>query len=342
MTTKKIAVLGTGANGSCISADLIRDGHDVTMIDLWPAHVETMRRDGLHITFPSEEIHVAVDAHHICDLCSLNRSFDIVLICLKAYDTRWAAELIKPYLNENGIVVGMQNGMMANDIAEIVGTDRTVGCVVELASEMFEPGKVTRTLDHAAAWFGIGALDKSMIGRLPEIESLLRSVGKVSINDNIQSAKWMKLILNAMGAGSTITGLNGNEAMKMPGMREIMLKCGEEALRAGQAQGYTIEPIFGLSKEEVEGSNRLLEMLLDNIFNAIGTVSIDMIRQDHMKGRFSEVNLINGCVVEENAKRGLPSPVNEVVVSITQRIHSGELKMDPGNLEIAKQMLKVQ
>ena len=338
--TTKIAVLGTGANGSCIAADLVRDGHDVTMIDLWPAHVETMRRDGLRITLPSEELHVEVDAQHICDLCSLNRVFDIVLICFKAYDTRWAAELIKPYLNENAIVVGMQNGMMASDIAEIVGPNRTVGCVVELASEMFEPGQVKRTLDRSKAWFGIGALDKSMIGRLPEIEAVLTSVGKVSISDNIQSAKWMKLVVNAMGAGSTMLGLNGNDAMKLPGMREIMLKCGEEALRAGQAQGYTIEPIFGLTKEEIEGSNRLLEMLLDNIFSAIGTTSIDMIRQDHMKGRFSEVDLINGRVVEENTKRGLPSPTNEVLVSITQRIHSGELEMDPRNLDLAKQMLQ--
>jgi len=338
--TKKIAVLGTGANGSCISADLVRDGHDVTMIDLWPAHVEAMRKDGLRITFPTEELHVEVDAQHICDLCSLNRSFDIVLICFKAYDTRWAAELIKPYLNENAIVVGMQNGMMASDIAEIVGPNRSIGCVVELASEMFEPGQVTRTLDRSKAWFGLGALEKSMVARIPEIETVLNSVGKISIIDNVQSAKWMKLVVNAMGAGSTITGLNGNDAMKLPGMREIMLKCGEEALQAGQAQGYTIEPIFGLTKEEIEGSNRLLEMLLDNIFSAIGTTSIDMIRQDHMKGRFSEVDLINGCVVEENTKRGLTSPVNEVVVSITQRIHSGELKMEPGNLDIAKQMLQ--
>jgi 2-dehydropantoate 2-reductase len=337
---KKIAVLGTGANGSCIAADLTTAGLDVTMIDPWPAHVETMRRDGLHISLPDEELHVAVDAHHVCDLCALNRVFDIALICFKAYDARWAAELIKPYLAEDAIVVGMQNGMTADDIAEIVGHDRTIGCVVELASEMFEPGRVKRTLRREKTWFGIGALDQSMSGRLPEIEDVLKNVGKISINENIQSAKWMKLVVNAMSASATMLGLNGNEAMKLPGMREIMLKCGEEALRAGQLQGYTIEPIFGLTREEIEGSNQLLEMLLDNIFAAIGTTSIDMIRQDHMKGRYSEVDLINGRVVEENARRGTPSPANEVLVSITRRIHSGALKMDPANLDLAKEMLQ--
>ena len=75
------------------------------MIDQWPGHVETMRSDGLHISLPDEELHVRPDAQHICDLCALNRWFDVVLICFKAYDTRWAAELIKSYLigsmNEN-------------------------------------------------------------------------------------------------------------------------------------------------------------------------------------------------------------------------------------------------
>jgi 2-dehydropantoate 2-reductase len=230
---KKIAVLGTGANGSCISADLVRSGHDVTLIDQWPAHVEEMRKTGLRIALPDEALHVPVDAHHICDLCALGRQFDVVFLCVKAYDTRWAAELIKPYLTDDAIVVGVQNAMTAEDIAEIVGSSRTMGCVVELASEMFEPGKVKRSITRAKTWFGIGALEPSMQGRLGEVEAILKEVGRVSHCDNILSAKWMKLIVNAMSMGpQAMLGLNGSEAIKLPGMRDIMLKCGEEALHA--------------------------------------------------------------------------------------------------------------
>ena len=338
--TRKIAVLGTGANGSCISADLIRTGHDVTMIDQWPAHVEAMRRDGLQISLPDEEVHVEVDAHHICDLCTLNRRFEVVLLCMKAYDTRWASELIKPYLTDDAIVVGIQNAMTADDIAEIVGPSRTIGCVVELASEMFEPGRVKRSITRAKTWFGLGALDPSMEARVPEIEALLKKVGRVSLSQNIQSAKWMKLIVNAMGMGpQAMLGLNGSEAIKLPGMRDIMLKCGEEALRAGQSLGYTIEPVFGLTREDIEGSNQLLEMLLDKIVKDVGMTSVDAVRQDHLKGRYSEVDLINGRVVKENATRGEASPTNAMVVAMTKRIHAGELQLDQSNLDIAKAML---
>ena len=98
----KIAVLGTGANGSCIAASLIDAGRDVVLIDQWPAHVEAMRADGLTITMPEAKQHVKVRAHHLCDLCTLHETFDVVLLAMKAYDTRWACELIKPYLAKIG------------------------------------------------------------------------------------------------------------------------------------------------------------------------------------------------------------------------------------------------
>jgi 2-dehydropantoate 2-reductase len=335
---KKIAVLGTGANGSCIAADLTNAGLDVVLVDQWPAHVEAMRAKGLHVTLRKGEIHADVRAHHLCDLASMNRVFDLVLLVTKAYDARWHAELIKPYLAEDAIVVGVQNGMTADDIAEIVGPSRTIGCVVELASQIFEPGQVKRSLTHAKTWFGLGALDPSMAGRVPEIETIMKNVGKISINEHIRSAKWMKLMVNSMVCGSML-GLNNSEAIKLPGMREFMLRCGEEALRAGQLQGHTLEPIFGLTRADIDGSNQLLEMLLDNIVKAVGTTSIDMVRQDHMKGRYSEIDLINGAVVAENRKRGEASPANEVVVAITRRIRAGELTPDPSNWDIARAML---
>src|SRR3954468_11755610 len=110
----KIAVLGTGANGSCIAASLIEAGLDVTMIDQWPAHVETMRASGLTIAMPDREQHVKGSAHPLCDVCTLQEPFDVVLLAVKAYDTRWACELIKPHLAENGVVIGMQNCMVAD------------------------------------------------------------------------------------------------------------------------------------------------------------------------------------------------------------------------------------
>src|SRR3974390_86400 len=109
----KIAVLGTGANGSCIAANLVDAGLDVSLIDQWPSHVEAMRANGIRITMTERTLHGPVRAYHLCDVCTLKEMLDVVLLAMKAYDTRWACELIKSHLAPDGILIGMQNAMTA-------------------------------------------------------------------------------------------------------------------------------------------------------------------------------------------------------------------------------------
>ena len=196
--SQKIAVLGTGANGSCIAANLVDAGLDVILIDQWPAHVEAMRANGLKITMSESELHVKVRAYHLCDVCTLNQTFDVVLLAMKAYDTRWSCEMIKPYLATDGMLIGMQNAMEAGTIADVVGAERTIGCVYELSSEMFTPGLVKRNTPPQRTWIGLGPLEGNSGTRLAEMQALLAPVGKVEIKPNILAAKWTKLIVNAM------------------------------------------------------------------------------------------------------------------------------------------------
>ena len=338
--SKTIAVLGTGANGSCISADLTRKGHDVVLIDQWPDHVETMREEGLRISMPDEDLQVPVRAYHLCDVCTLNQTFDVVLLVSKAYDTRWLSEFIKPYLAPDGLLVGIQNAMMQDEIAAIVGGDRTIGCVVELSSEIFTPGVVQRNTPPQKTWFGLGSLDPKMDGRIEDVAAILRDAGKVSITPNIRAAKWMKLVVNTMCLGPfAMLGKRLSEVADLPAMRELVLKVGNEALEVGQELGHPIEPIFGLTPEDVRGSNQLLEKLLDKLNRDIGPRARDCVLQDHIKGRYSEVDLINGLVVEECARRGKAAPANAAIVEITRRIQDGTLKPDISNLELARSMM---
>ena len=68
---KRIAVLGTGAIGSSVGADLTRAGHDVWLIDQWPEHVEVMRSKGLHVTMPEGDLDIKVRALHLCEVASV-------------------------------------------------------------------------------------------------------------------------------------------------------------------------------------------------------------------------------------------------------------------------------
>src|SRR5476651_67822 len=155
---KKIAVLGTGANGSCVAADLTNAGLDVVLIDQWPAHIEAMRANGLHVTLRQGEIHAKVRAYHLCELASMHQVFDVVFLVTKAYDTRWHAELIKPHLKPDGFLIGLQNGMTAGIIADVVGPSRTLGCVPELSSYCFVPGQIKRNTAPDRTWFALGSI----------------------------------------------------------------------------------------------------------------------------------------------------------------------------------------
>lgn len=335
--SQKIAVLAAGANGSCISADLIRAGLDVTMIDQWPAHVEAIRTKGLKIRTKAEEFTVQARALHLCELCAVGETFDAVLLTSKAYDARWLAEFIKPYLAADGLLIGVQNGMTAEMLAEVVGVERTAGVVVELASQMFEPGEVTRSTIREKTWFGVGAFDPSQMAQVARAAAILGHAGRVEVTDDVLSAKWMKLIVNAMTMGlKAVLGATNAQLAEMEGIRDLFLSSGEEALAAGQALGYKTVPIFGLKPEDVASTNSLLETLLDKIIRDVGPSAINTVLQDLLKGRYSEVDLINGYVADTCNRHGRPAPVSDAVVEVARRIHRGELKPDPSNLAMIK------
>jgi 2-dehydropantoate 2-reductase len=230
--------------------------------------------------------------------------------------------------------------MTATSIGEVVGERRTLGCVVELASQMFEPGEVTRNTVKRGTWFGVGAYDQAQIAHIGACAEILGHAGTVEVADDILSAKWMKLTVNAMTMGlKAILGTTNEEVFKIDGAREMFLRAGEEALAAGQLLGYTVVPIFGLRPADVANTNSLLETLLEKIVHDVGPKAINTVQQDHMKGRYSEIDMINGLVAETNRLHGREAAVNRAIVDITRRIHAGELKPSPSNFILVRKQL---
>jgi 2-dehydropantoate 2-reductase len=332
---RKIAVLGAGAIGSSIAADLAKAKLDVTVVDQWPAHVEAIKAKGLRIVMPDEDLQIAVPACHLCELASAHIEFDIVFLAAKSGDTRWMTELIKPYLAGNGVLVGMQNSMNDDAIASIVGRERTMGCVVELSGEIFTPGLVQRNTTRAGTWFAVGELDGALTARAKEIQAILQHVAKVDLPGNIYGAKWTKLIVNSMAMGpNSVLGLRSWESVQLPGMLDFALKLAMESFTVGRALGYRIEPIFGLRADEFAGSpEEVLAKAASTLRKATGTKSRTAAIQDHLKGRRSEIEYINGLVARKGREVNVPTPYNDAVVELDRQINQGLLKMDASNFE---------
>ena len=335
---RKIAVLGAGAIGSSVSADLTRAGYDITVIDQWPAQVEALRTTGLHIQVADGDVKVPIRAHHLCDLASANLEFDIVLLAVKSYDHRWMAEFIKPYLKSDGVLVGVMNGMNDDSIASIVGRNRTLGCCIELSAEIFTPGFVQRNTTHQGTWFAVGELDGLYTPRVKEIQAILSHVARCDVTGNIYGAKWTKLIANTMTMGPHgLLGLRNGEAAVLPGMADIAAGIGRESLAVGTALGYRIEPIFGLRADEFAGSgDENLATTREALMRHVGSRSRTAPIHDHIKGRKSEMEFITGVVTRKGKELGIPTPYNDAVVEIDRQINKGEIKMDRSNFELLK------
>src|SRR5262245_14961030 len=333
--TRKIAVLGCGAIGSSISADITRAGYDPTVIDQWPAQVEALRTNGLSITMPDGEVKAPIRALHLCDLASANLEFDVVFLAVKSNDDRWLAEFIRPYLKADGVLVGTQNGMNDDTLAAILGRERVIGCAMELSAEIFTPGLVKRNTTHKTTWFAVGELDGFYTPRVKEIAALLGHVGRCDVTNNIYGAKWTKLIANTMTMGPFgLLGLGNSDAAALPGMFDLSVQLGRESLAVGTALGYRTEAIFGLRADEFAGSSD--ENLVTTMKTLLGHVSRGRTApiHDHIKGRRSEMEFISGVVARKGKELSIPTPFNDAVVEIDRRINKGEVTMDRSNFEL--------
>lgn len=327
-TEVRVAVLGSGANGASIGADLIGAGADVTLIEQWPAHVAAMRSQGLTIRMPERELVVEPRVIHLCQVAELRHPFDVVLIVMKAYDTRWAAELIAPLVAPDGVLAAVQNGMTTDAAAAAVGADRAVGTVIEVSSTMAEPGLVHRHTPPERSWFAVEG-----DARADRVAELLGSSGTVARFADIESAKWMKLVSNCSVLVPTAAlGLAMSDAIEVEGMRALMVHAGQEALDVGAARGHGPLPIFGLDDDDLADRGAIVETMLDVLYDRfVVTGATTTVLQDWRKGRRSEAADLNGLVAAEGARLGIPTPANSAIVALAQRIERGELTPDVAN-----------
>ena len=329
----RIAFVGTGAQGASIGADFALAGHDVTFIEQWPAHVEAIRANGITVHLPTRTLNARPPALHFCQVAEIREPFDLVFLVVKAYDTRWVTQMIAPVLAKDGFVVGLQNGMTHLDIAGVVGPERTLGAVIEIASNMFTPGVTNRQNDHDESWFALGAVDPEQQHRVEDVARLLRCAGRVEVSADIKSCKWMKLVVNAAELiPSALLDLPLNDAARAPGFLEVMRQAGYEAMQAALADGASIIPIIGLPPVTTNDPERYVDRIFDEVlttFSRPDTLTTSL--QDWRKGRRAEIEEVNGYAVEVLRKHGKAAPVNERVIAMALDVERGLLQPRPEN-----------
>jgi 2-dehydropantoate 2-reductase len=345
--TERIAVVGAGALGGYVGGTLAHLGHDVTLIDAWPEHVETIRARGLELDgVTPEERFVVTKAKtlHLTEVQSLARNpVDIAMIAVKSYDTRWATALIAPYLSEQGFAVSLQNCLNEETIAGVVGWGRTVGVVASLISvDLYAAGRIRRTVARGGdqhTVFRIGEPHGRITPRVEKLVESFRAIDSSKATTNLWGERWSKLIQNAMGNPVTAaTGLTTGECLRNDVIRRFQIRLAGEAVKVGQALGYQIEKIRGVDPETMvrasEGDARALSAVEALIVPKAGSnpragIQRPSMAQDILKGRRTEIDAMNGYIARKGVEVGVPAPSHARLAEIVMRIERGELRPSP-------------
>ena len=334
----RIGIIGAGAIGSIVGGMQTKAGHDVTLIDQWPEHVEAMKQPGLRLSGTCGEHLVPVKALHIHEMQGIREPFDAIFISVKSYDTEWATSMALAYLREpGGVVVDFQNGINDERVAAVAGRERTLGCVITISAGMYEAGHAIRT-DKGTMGFKIGEHDGKDTARAQELARVMNDVATSKVTTNLWGERWSKLSVNCMvNPISGLSGFDSAEARTARVPRRIAVFAAAEVIQVGRARGYEVEPIYSIEAQRfldaVEGKG-LAEVEADMARDAKSRVGgRPSMLQDVMKGRRTEINYLNGYVAEQGRLVGVKTPLNDKIVELVNAPGVGLLKPDPKNLD---------
>jgi len=347
---KRIVVVGAGAIGGYTGGNLAHNGFDVTLVDPWPEHIEAIRRDGLALegVTPDEFVLARPKTLHLTEIQHLakERPIDIAFISMKSYDTEWATMMIRQYLAPSGYVVSLQNCINEERIAQIVGWGKTVGAIAAiLSAELYAPGKIRRTgaknpPGHEV--YRVGEVHGRLTKRIEELGTMIRTVDTCKVTDNLWGERWSKLCVNGMHNGiSAASGLSGNDIRQDERIRRVIIKLGGEGVRVGQALGYKLEDIAGQDAEKLARAAEGDRAALDEVESLMLALRNSEQRSEHQrpsmgqdmqKGRPTEIDFINGVIVERGRAIGLPVSTHEKLIAAVKKVELGQAPPSPEHL----------
>ena len=294
----RIAVLGSGGIGGYYGALLAKAGHDVSFIARG-AHLEAMQRRGLTVRTPDGESTIRVTA--AADTASVG-PVDLVLFCVKSYDTEPAAQALKPLMARDTAVVTLQNGVdNVAAIAGVAGTRAVLPGAVYVALQLAGPGVVVRTGGEGKIVFGEPG--GAPTDRVQRIASAFEASGiPHEVSTGIERVLWTKFLF--------ITGVGGVTALARSGIGPLLASLEGRALLAASCEEIAA----------VAGAERVL-LPADTVDLAIEQAATlppqwrSSMARDLDAGRRLEVEALSGAVVRRGLKLGVPTPVHRTIAA---------------------------
>jgi 2-dehydropantoate 2-reductase len=333
----KIGIVGAGAMGGTIAADLIKAGYSPDIADINKAHRDKVNADGLLIDGALGE--------SICTnikiMERLEGLYDLIVLAVKSTATKTACEQIKENLNEKGVVVSLQNGVNNEIISGVLGAERLIAGVVGFGATNKGPGHITITSDEKKIVLGRpnGEVDQ----KLREVARILSASSETELSDNILGDQWGKMAMNCIiNPFCAIYDRTFGECVKDKKIRKEMQLVVNEVITVGKRAGvnftklggkidiekfftiHLMQDIIDITSRAVSPTKRVLDLLEYPLDLFKGSLMLRFITlhhgkikssmwQDLDKGSFTEIDNLNGYVADIGKKYWVKTPVNDDV-----------------------------
>jgi 2-dehydropantoate 2-reductase len=291
MSAMRIVVMGAGGTGGYFGAKLARAGEDVTFVARG-AHLEAIRAQGLRVRSTVEgEWTLTAPAVETLDG---QPPADMVLFCVKSFDTESAAVAITPVIGPETGVLSIQNGVDNEDrLSGILGARHVLGGMAQVFTTLDGPG-VIRHVQLGRIVFG------EMDGRDTErarafLAACRRAEIPAEISRHVARTLWEKYVFLTTHAGMTaLTRCPAGVLRRLPEARLMYRRLLEEMAALAGAAGIVLDDGY------VEQSFTLLDGMAENFYSSL--------HYDLTHGKRLELEALQGHAVRLGERHGIPTP----------------------------------
>ena len=302
---KHYTVIGIGPIGGILSAHLLKEGIDVTLVDILKDRLLAIEKKGLSVKDPRGHAigdFVEYPKKFLYSLKEIKEKPDLIFICVKTYCLLDVASEISKNFPSPPKVVVFQNGLDNEDqAAKVFGKENVLRCIINYAGAMASDTEVEITFFNRPNY--VGVMDKGNTPLAQELaETLTRSGLEAEYTEDIKKHEWEKAILNAcLASVSTITGLTMKEVMDSSPLREIVENLLLEGMKVAEGTGVKFSDTFFESSLTYlsKGGYHKPSMLVDM-----------------EKGGKTEIDFLNAKIVEYGEKLDIPVPFNWTVTAM--------------------------
>ncbi|MEI5665892.1 ketopantoate reductase family protein [Bosea sp. CCNWLW174] len=303
----RICILGAGALGSAIGGTLAEAGHEVTLVNRNRGHVDAIRERGLVLRGDGHDriVHLAaaIDTAGMVPV-------DLVLVLVKSPDTEAAVSAARSIVGPDTLVISLQNGVGQEELlTSILGLRHVLAGRTYTGGVMLGPGHVLCGV--AGKETIIGEMDGAVTPRAAALAQALTEAGlDTRVSAEIRAVIWDKLLVNvATGALAAVTGLTYGQLYQLPEIEETAVAAVAEAMAVAQACGIR------LATSDPRAPWRKASSGLPPEFKTSMLQSLE-------NGRRTEIDFINGAVVREGRRMGVPTPVNATLVALVKGVET--------------------